>query len=195
MEAIHPTPFYENYDIPTTNVDQLPFDDSWYPCPFFNTSSYHQDEFCGREEEADHFTSSLWNENGDIDETYEREEPPSNGYGSWLRECNSVFSDCWGDNYVSLGNGFHNNEHEGGDSRTLVVSNPSEEQGRYEDTENHPASDYASWSCYDSLFHHGGEKDPSNDYGEEAEATNSHHGLPGIEVFEGIFGYWPCLYR
>lgn len=192
-EAIHPTFLHGVYG-PSTNGDQLPFDDSWYPCPFFNTSWYHQDEFGGREEAADHFTNSLWNET----ETYEREEQPSNGYGSWLREYNSVFGDCWGDNYVSLGNGVRNNEHDSGDMKNMECSNPSEDQGydHYEDVENHPASDYDSWSCYDSWFHYGGEKDPDNNGGEEeAEATNSHHGLHGIEVCEGIFGYWPCLYR
>lgn len=182
-EEIHPTLFYGSFDTDATNGDQcLPSDGTWYRCTFF-------DELGGREG-ADQFASSPWNDNGGTEETCEREQLPySNGYGNWLREYNSVFgTDCWGGDHVSPDNEINN---EYGDEERFDGHFSS-----HEDTENHTtASDYDSWSCCDSWFPYREKKDPYDDSWVETEATTSGLGLHGIEVFEGIFGFWPCLYR
>ncbi|KAF3442053.1 hypothetical protein FNV43_RR15969 [Rhamnella rubrinervis] len=179
-EEIHPTLFHGSFNIDAADGDQyLPSDGTWYQRTFF-------DELCEREG-ADHFASSPWNENGRAEETCEREQLPySNGHGN--------FGDCWGGDHVSPGNEINGC---GGESKKMV----GEEErfdghfSSYEDTENHtPAIDYDSWSSCDSWFLNREEQDPYDDSGVEAEATNSSL-ASHIEVCEGIFGYWPCLYR
>lgn len=188
-EKILPILYDGGLDVTATNGDQyLPFDGRWYPCPFFK-------ELGGRDDD-DNFATSPWDENGGTEETYEREGLTyDNGNGNWLRECSSVFGDCWGCDFISPGNEIDHSDCRG----AWKTRNGEEERldghfSCHEDTENHTAGEYNSWSCCDSWFPNGEENDRYNDGGEEAEATNG-HGLREIEVCEGIFGYWPCLYR
>jgi hypothetical protein len=178
-------------------------DGIWHPRLFFNPN-YSQEEFlqgllsssCGREG-AD-FSSSQWNEDELVEETYEGEEQlPNYGCGNWLSEYGHSFGHCWGDEYFSLGNGIHNNEDGSQLKKVEEDSGQCEQQyecnsGHEEVTqEDYPTCD--SWS-YDSWFACGGKID-SHCYNEQESRTSHSYYPPEIGVWESIFGYWPCLYR
>ncbi|PON72802.1 hypothetical protein PanWU01x14_062710 [Parasponia andersonii] len=205
-EVIQPTLFCGSYEYEAgpspTNGDHLPSDGTFYGCPLLNVSGYHQEELlralipssCREEEPA--FASNPWNEAVETEAAYEGEQQPYYGYGNWLSQYNSVFNGCWEDNYGSVGNAIHNDEN-GNDLEKTDSSNPTYQEQcdtrftrQDEDEEN-----YYTWSCCDTWLEYGGEKGFSNYCGEETTDLTYSRGLSEIGVCEGLFGYWPCLYR
>lgn len=191
---------YEYEGVPT-NGDHLPSDATFYGCLFFNSSSYYLEGLLQaiipspcREEEPG-FHTSPWDITLETEESYDGEQQPYNGCGNWLNDCNSAFNGCWEDNYGSFGNVSNNN------LENMENSNPSEEQGESsltrrddEDAENHLAvCDYDPWSCCGSWLTFGWENVSLADDGEGTDVSYERV-LHDAEVYEGIFGHWPCLY-
>ena len=182
------------YDVSLPNGDYFPSDGTIYASPFFNSSGYHQEGLlralmpllCMQEDEP-FFASSSWDELSESEEAYGGED--------WLRQCDSVFSYSWQDNYCSP-------ENEIKDSlEKAECLNPSEEQCESgfacedEDSESYPAaSDYDPWSFCASWLGYGDEKIAS-DYGLEENDIAYDQRMREVAVYEGIFGYWPCLYQ
>lgn len=191
------------YERVLTNGNHFPSDVTFYGCPFFNSSGYHQEGSLQAiissspcMEEKPGFPTSPWNNTLET-ESYDGERQPYEGCRNWLSNCNSVLNGCWEDKYGSLGNGSNNN------SENMESSNACEEQcgnnsfTRRDDeyAENYPAtSDYYPWPCCDSWFAYG-QENVSLAYSEEETNVAYERVLRDAGVYEGIFGYWPCLYR
>uniref|UniRef100_A0A803R0E7 Uncharacterized protein n=1 Tax=Cannabis sativa TaxID=3483 RepID=A0A803R0E7_CANSA len=194
--STEPNIFYCSYehDATLTDEDHIASEDSFYSCPFFNSSDYHQDELLHAlipsscREEAFSATNP-WNENVETEEVYEGEQqPPNSCYGNWLSKYQSVFNGCWEENYGSVGNENDN----GSENSEQANPNHQEQNNRHFTHQDEDGEYYNPWS--DSWLEYGFENDCSNYGGEEDNAAYS-SGLPEVGVCEGLFGYWPCLYR
>lgn len=206
-KVIQPTLFcgcYEHEAGPSlTNGDHLPSYGAFYSCPFFNASGYHEEGLlcalipssCREEEPA--FACNLWDEAVEFQEAYEGEQQPYNGCGNWLSQYNSVFNGYWDGNYGSDGNGIDSNEN-GNVLENTGCSNPSDQEqwGSHFACQDEDEENYYPWSCcYYTWLEYGGEKNLSACSWEETTNLTNSRDMPEIGVCEGLFGYWPCLYR
>ncbi|KAF3960048.1 hypothetical protein CMV_015200 [Castanea mollissima] len=168
-------------------------DEGLYSCPVFNPKfSFEEGIFhgfisslCGTE--GDNFISGPWNENGLIEDSYEEEQLAYSDNWNW----SSCFSDWQRDNFYSLEDGTLDIGC-GSSLGKMEDFSLGEEHDNYfsyhEDTANQFVSDYNPWCAY------GGEED-SHDYGRQHPRTTYGYNLDDLGLCEGIFGYWPCLFR
>ncbi|KAF3952466.1 hypothetical protein CMV_021977 [Castanea mollissima] len=166
-----------------------------YPCPVFNPDFSFEEgilhgfisSLCGTEE--DDFTSRPWNENGLIEDYYEEEQMDYGDYWNW----SSCFSDWQRENFYSLEDGTQDIGCGSSILGKMEDYSLGEEQhdnyfSYHEDTDNQFVIDYNPWyACR-------GEED-SHDYGRQQPMTAYDYNLDDMGLCEGIFGYWPCLFR
>ncbi|KAL5807475.1 hypothetical protein ACOSQ4_030208 [Xanthoceras sorbifolium] len=122
-------------------------------------------------------------------------EGPSNGHGNWLGDHDSsCFCGSWGDDsffsysYDSDINGISSSmvKAEEDDHHQTQVQYESD-FSYHEDSENQSTFDYNA--CYDDSHFAYTESE------REVRPAYSYYGLDEMRFFEGIFGYWPCLFR
>ena len=177
-------------------IDNPPYE-GLYPGPVFNPDfSFQEGIFHGfisslyGTEEID-FTGRPWNENGLMEEAYEEEEEElvyddnwnwQNCFSNWKRDYSFSLDEgtqdigcgsSWGKmEDFSLGEEQHNNYF-----------------SYHDDSDNQSVCDYNHWCAY------GGEED-YHDYGRQQPRTTYGYYLEDdMGLFEGIFGYWPCLFQ
>lgn len=201
---IQPTLFCGSYhyEADPTNGDHLPADGAFYGYPFFNSSGYHQEGLLQalipsscREDEPE-FACYPWIKALESEEVYEGEQQPYNSSRNWLCRYNSIFNGCWEDNYGSFSNEINNNKNNNEMEKT-EHSNQSDREwcGSRYTCQDEDEDYYYPWSCCDTWLDYGGERDSSHYGGEETTDLTYSRCLPDIGVYEGLFGYWPCLYR
>uniref|UniRef100_A0A7N2M7J5 Uncharacterized protein n=1 Tax=Quercus lobata TaxID=97700 RepID=A0A7N2M7J5_QUELO len=127
----------------------------------------------GSDEEEDNFISRPWNENGLIEDSYEEEKLAYSDNWNW----SSCFSDWQQDNFYSLEDGTQDIGCGSSLGKMEDFSLGKEQHDNYfsyhEDTANQFVSDY-------------GRQHPRTTYG---------YNLDDLGLCEGIFGYWPRLFR
>lgn len=164
-----------------------------YHCPVFDPNVPFQEGILDLmsslygTQEVD-FSSRPWEENGLTEEVYEEEQLAYDGNWNWP----SCFSDCQGENFFSLEE----------DTQDIVCGSSSWKMedfshgeelhdsyfSYHEDGENWSVCDYYPWNAYkgEEEFHDFCRQEPRIPYD---------YNLDEMRLCEGIFGYWPCLFR
>ncbi|KAK3227712.1 hypothetical protein Dsin_007574 [Dipteronia sinensis] len=116
---------------------------------------------------------------------------PFNGYGNWLSDHGPCYGRSWGDSFFSYS---YDSDINGSSGGTMVKTEDDHQmQAQYEsdfsyqeDDENQPTFDYNA--CYDSCI--------AYIESEQEEVRPAYrYGLDEVRFCEGMFGYWPCMFR
>lgn len=165
------------YPHPVSDSDSPPQETSGYASTFWSTGA----------EEHDLTTKQALG--GD-----EERQPPYNGGSNWLSDGSSI-SRGWGEDFQFCRWRSEDGGYAGGLEKADDSYHGGEEyDSYYKEKDKQPAyDDYSPWSGYGSWFGCGGEEEF---YESTQEETKLSHGFSDeFGIYEGIFGYWPCLFQ
>lgn len=192
-----PTLFFDSYDIPGVYEDCPPlFEAICYPCPPSLSDSPCQEDYS-----LDFFSSAYSEEEASYaDNPCEDEQLPYNNWRDFWSKYESclTFGDYWDDDLSSYGNSTDTNGN-GSGLRGREECFQGEEQrdiysGLYENKETQFSYyDDSPWSGYQSWFDE--RKGDTLYYGGYEHGYAYSNSLDEIGIWEGLFGYWPCLTR
>ena len=144
-------------------------------------------------EEIDVCTNKIQDENAPNEEGIEDCCMAYSDHSNRL-DCHDLFS---GDYWREACNCFANNSHQKASTmsrqETLDQGESEEACANYvvyqEESEYQPACDYDFWSSYQTWIGYEEQDDPFD------EGSQGHIHASELGFYEGIFGYWPCLYQ
>ncbi|OWM64591.1 hypothetical protein CDL15_Pgr020558 [Punica granatum] len=178
-------PFFSAFCPPYSNLDQTPLDQEQDSDGFLH-SAY-------RDKEDSDCRDWFFGSNPQLVEHNEGEEPPYNGHENWLNGPN--FTNHWQESFFLVGNDLaHDNGQSGVSRRTgegLPQSDTLQSESYYKEEETRTPYAYESLSGYWSWLEKYWEEH-SQDFNNGQEPQTS---VNGLELYESIFGYWPCISR